>query len=58
MSKSDAMLHVLCGMIAAGKSTLTAKLATAPDTVVLSEDQLLGVLYRGEINQVADYVRV
>jgi predicted kinase len=52
------MLHMMCGKIAAGKSTLTAKLATAPATVALSEDQWLAALYRGELNAVADYIRV
>jgi predicted kinase len=58
MSKSDATLHLVCGKIAAGKSTLTAKLASAPGTVLISEDRWLATLYRGEMNSVADYVRV
>jgi predicted kinase len=58
MSKSDVTLHLVCGKIAAGKSTLTAKLATTPNTVLISEDRWLSILYRGEMNNVADYVRV
>jgi predicted kinase len=58
MSKSDAMLHMMCGKIAAGKSTLTAKLATVPATVVLSEDEWLTALYHGEMRSFADYIRV
>lgn len=58
MSTSDVMLHLVCGKIAAGKSTLTAKLASAPGTILISEDRWLAALYRGEMNSVADYVRV
>lgn len=52
----ETTLHMLCGKIAAGKSTLTAKLSTAPATVTLSEDHWLSRLYPGEINTIADYV--
>jgi predicted kinase len=51
------VLHLMCGKIAAGKSTLAARLAEAPNTVLLSEDQLLSRLYPGEIATLADYVR-
>lgn len=50
-------LHLLCGKIAAGKSTLTEKLAAAPNTIVLSQDHWLARLYPGEIRTVPDYVR-
>ena len=53
----DTTLHMLCGKIAAGKSTLTAKLSAAPDTITLSEDHWLSRLYAGEINSVVDYVQ-
>lgn len=56
-AKTTATLHLVCGKIAAGKSTLTNALAQAPHTVVISEDDLLATLYPGEINSVADYVR-
>jgi predicted kinase len=52
-----ATLHLMCGKIAAGKSTLTCRLAEAPRTALLSEDYLLARLYPGEINTVADYIR-
>jgi len=52
-----AMLHLLCGKIAAGKSTLSAELAAAPGTVTLAEDAWLARLYPGEIRSVGDYVR-
>lgn len=51
-----ATLHMLCGKIAAGKSTLAAELAALPGTIVLSEDYWLARLYPGEIETVADYV--
>lgn len=57
MSTLDATLHMLCGKIAAGKSSLAARLAAAPHTVALSEDHWLARLYPGQINSVADYVR-
>ncbi|MCH4590627.1 LysR family transcriptional regulator, partial [Achromobacter xylosoxidans] len=31
------MLHFLCGKIGAGKSTLAARLASRPDTLLISE---------------------
>lgn len=54
---SGAVLHLLCGKIAAGKSTLAASLAVAPDVVLISEDAWLARLYPDEIHSVADYVR-
>ncbi|MCW0235962.1 MAG: ATP-binding protein [Ferrovibrio sp.] len=54
---TTATLHLLCGKIAAGKSTLSAELAAAPGTIVLAEDAWLARLYPGEIHTVADYVR-
>lgn len=54
---TTATLHLLCGKIAAGKSTLAASLAAEADTVLVSEDAWLARLYPGEICTVADYVR-
>ena len=51
------VLHLMCGKIAAGKSTLAASLAEAPDPILISEDRLLARLYPGEITTLADYVR-
>ena len=48
-------LHLVCGKIASGKSTLTARLAAAPHTVRISEDSLLAQLYPGQIASLADY---
>ncbi|WAH56873.1 ATP-binding protein [Pseudomonas silvicola] len=52
-----ATLHLLCGKIASGKSTLAARLAEAPNTVRLSEDLWLARLYKDQMHSVADYVR-
>jgi predicted kinase len=57
MSSAPATLHLLCGKIAAGKSTLAAELALAPGTIAISEDQWLARLFPDEIRSVADYVR-
>jgi predicted kinase len=54
---SEPTLHLICGKIAAGKSTLTARLGALPDTIVVSEDEWLARLYPGEQNSLADYVR-
>lgn len=54
---SRATLYMLCGKIAAGKSTLTAKLGQTPSTIVLSEDRWMSRLFTDELNDVADYIR-
>ena len=51
------MLHMVCGKIGAGKSTLMRQLAQAPATVLISEDTWLAALYPGEIHELPDYVR-
>lgn len=53
-----ATLHLVCGKIAAGKSTLCARLAARPGTVLISEDHWMAGLYPGELNDLADYVRL
>jgi predicted kinase len=50
-------LFLICGKIAAGKSTLAAELAATPFTILISEDQWLARLYRSEMHSVADYVQ-
>lgn len=54
--RDTATLHMVCGKIASGKSTLTARLAAAPRTVLLSEDKWMACLYPDEIRTLADYV--
>lgn len=48
-------LHLLCGKMASGKSTLAKRLAQQHSAVLLSEDDLLATLYPGEISDVASY---
>lgn len=58
MSVQNPTLHMICGKIAAGKSTLAARLAAAPATVLVSEDYWMSRLYEEEVKTVADYVRL
>jgi predicted kinase len=55
MPRSDATLHMLCGKIAAGKSTLAVRLAQAERTLVISEDRWIERLYGPELKTLADY---
>ncbi|AJZ89582.1 cell division protein ZipA [Klebsiella michiganensis] len=55
-SPATPTLHLLCGKIAAGKSTLSAKLMAAPNTILVSEDSWLAALYGEQMHSVADYV--
>lgn len=52
-----ATLHMLCGKIAAGKSSLAARLGAAPMTVIVSEDKWMFPLFGSEMKAVEDYVR-
>ncbi|QPG28903.1 ATP-binding protein [Pantoea sp. SM3640] len=58
MTSAPATLHLLCGKIASGKSTLAAELGALPGCVVISEDEWLAALWQDEMHSVADYVRV
>jgi predicted kinase len=51
-------LHLVCGKIAAGKSSLAERLSAAPRTVLIGEDFWLKRLFGDELREVADYVRV
>lgn len=50
-------LHLIAGKIAAGKSTLAAKLAAETGGLVLAEDQWLATLYPAQITSLEDYLR-
>ncbi len=50
-------LHMVCGKIASGKSTLARQLSDKPKTLLISEDDWLSRLYPGDINTLNDYVR-
>ena len=57
MSLKSPVLHMMCGKIAAGKSTLAATLNQAPDTVLISEDDWLSSLFADTIKTPRDYVQ-
>ncbi|WP_053138895.1 ATP-binding protein [Pseudomonas sp. MIACH] len=50
-------LHLLCGKIASGKSTLAKTLVAEHAAILLSEDTWLAQLYPGEILSITDYLR-
>lgn len=52
-----ATLHLVCGKIGAGKSTLSRQLSMQPRTALICEDTWLAALYPGQITSVADYLR-
>lgn len=54
---AEPVLHMLCGKIAAGKSSLAARLGAAPLTVIVSEDKWMFPLFGSEMKAVEDYVR-
>lgn len=57
MPTAPPTLHMLCGKIAAGKSTLADKLASEVGTVLIVEDQWLGALFSDQMSTGADYMR-
>lgn len=57
MSITPPTLHLICGKIAAGKSTLTAQLAKAEQTIAIAEDDWLATLYPDGISSISDYAR-
>jgi predicted kinase len=54
---SSSTLFLICGKIAAGKSTLAAKLASDHAALLMAEDDWLSALYPGQITTAADYVQ-
>ena len=52
-----ATLHMRCGKIAAGKSTLAAQLARQPNSVLIAEDFWKTQLYPGEVLTIDDYAK-
>ncbi|WP_158816389.1 ATP-binding protein [Methylocapsa sp. S129] len=57
MPNSKPVLYLLCGKIAAGKSTIAAGLASRPATVLISEDHWSAHLFLDELKTIADYRR-
>lgn len=56
MSDTGPTLHLICGKIASGKSTLAARLAEAPGHVLIAEDAWLAHLFGAEMKTGADYL--
>jgi len=52
-----AVLHMLCGKIASGKSTLAAKLTAEHGTIMIAEDEWLAALFGDQMKTGADFVR-
>ncbi len=50
-------LHLVCGKIAAGKSTLCGRLAAQPKTVLISQDRWLSRLYPDELRTIPDMIK-
>ncbi len=57
MSNGHPTLHLLCGKIASGKSTLAAELGRLERTVVVAEDAWLNALFADQLHSISDYVR-
>lgn len=57
MPDRSPILHLLCGKIAAGKSTLAARLASTPGTVLIAEDDWLNALFADALVSLPDYAR-
>lgn len=57
MHTQTPVLHILCGKIASGKSTLAARLATEPGNVLIAEDAWLNALFAEELQTLQDYRR-
>lgn len=54
MTTQPATLHLFCGKIASGKSTLAAQLAEPAGSVLLAEDEWLSTLFPDEIKTISD----
>ena len=57
MTAAPPTLHMLCGKIAAGKSTLAAELGESASTVVIAEDVWLHALFADQMTSLADFMR-
>ncbi|MBI4781737.1 MAG: ATP-binding protein [Oscillatoriophycideae cyanobacterium NC_groundwater_1537_Pr4_S-0.65um_50_18] len=55
--QTNPVLHFFCGKMASGKTTLSKKLASEHDAILISEDIWLSKLYPEEISAFDDYLR-
>jgi predicted kinase len=53
-----ATLYLICGKIAAGKSTLARRLASRPPTLLISEDHWTSNLFADDLKTIEDYGRL
>jgi predicted kinase len=51
-------LYLLCGQVAAGKSTLARRLAARPATLLISQDHWMSNLFPDENRTIDDFVRL
>jgi predicted kinase len=51
-------LYLLCGKIAAGKSTLARRLAARPATLLISQDHWMSHLFPAEVRTIDDFARL
>ena len=57
MSEVKPIMHMVCGKVAAGKSTLCERLTTS-NTIVIAQDHWMSNLYKDELKSVTDYIRL
>ena len=57
MAQTSPTLHMICGKIGAGKSTLAAQLAQDTGALVIAEDKWLAALFSDQLATLQDYVR-
>lgn len=58
MTSAKPILHMICGKMAAGKSTLSARLGAQPATLVIAEDFWTSTLFKPDMHTVDDYIKV
>jgi predicted kinase len=51
-------LHLLCGKIAAGKSTLARRLAARPATLLIAQDHWMSHLFPAEVRTIEDFAKL
>src|SRR5262245_25954539 len=51
-------LYLLCGRIAAGKSTLARRLAARPNTLLIEQDHWMSLLFPAENRTIEDFARL
>lgn len=57
MANGEPMLHLMCGKIASGKSTLAEELGSQAGHVKIAEDDWLALLFADQMKSISDYVR-